>query len=171
MWALSPSTLVFFGLAALVVGCAAGVAFSRNILHAALMLLGTLAGTAGLYLFIGADFLGVVQLLIYVGGILVLLLFAVLLTNRVGDVKLSNQSLGLPIAVSATTVLTGALLYGTLRMPWRLAEAVSAPTTARIGEAFLAESLLPFELASLILLMALLGAMVLARRATKQPTP
>src|SRR5687768_17019127 len=90
----SPGTLVFYLLAVLVIGCAALVAFSRNMLHSALALLGTLAGVAGLYLHLGADFLGVSQLLIYVGGILVLVLFAVLLTTRIGDVKASNTSLG-----------------------------------------------------------------------------
>ena len=63
-----PGTLVFYALAALVIGCAAVVAFSRNMLHSALALLGTLAGVAGLYLHLGADFLGITQLLIYVGG-------------------------------------------------------------------------------------------------------
>src|SRR4030095_5752091 len=90
----SPGTLVFYGLAALVLGCAALVAFSRNMLHSAFALLGTLAGVAGLYLHLGADFLGITQLLVYVGGILVLLLFAVLLTTRIGDVRASNTALG-----------------------------------------------------------------------------
>ena len=94
-----PGTVVFYALAALVIGCAALVAFSRNMLHSALALLGTLAGVAGLYLHLGADFLGITQLLIYVGGILVLVLFAVLLTTQIGDVKASNTSLGRALAL------------------------------------------------------------------------
>jgi NAD(P)H-quinone oxidoreductase subunit 6 len=160
----STETFVFYALAALVLLSAAGVAFSSNILHSALLLLGTLGGTAGLYLFLGADFLGVAQLLIYVGGVLVLLLFAVLLTSRVGDVRLSNASIARRVAIPVTLVIAlglGAFLAAT---PFPETEAVAAPTTARIGDAFLREDLLPFELASIVLLAALVGAMVLARR-------
>jgi NAD(P)H-quinone oxidoreductase subunit 6 len=165
--AITPATLVFYALATLVVGCAAGVAFSRNILHAAFLLLGTLAGMAGLYLCIGADFVGMVQILIYVGGILVLLLFAVLLTNRIGEVRLSNQAAGRALALPVVAALIAGLVWLAATTPWRQTEAVATPTTARLGDAFLREYLLPFELISLVLLMALLGAMVIARRAVK----
>jgi len=164
-----PGTVVFYGLAALVLGCGILVAFSRNLLHSALALLGTLGGVAGLYILLGADFLGVTQLLIYVGGVLVLVLFAVLLTTRIEDVKASNLSVSLALVVPVGLGLAGALVAVALRTDWRLTEAVAAPTTARLGHGFLREYLLPFELASLILLMALVGAMALARRAVKQP--
>jgi NAD(P)H-quinone oxidoreductase subunit 6 len=163
----SPGALAFYGLAALVLGCAALVAFSRNMLHAALALLGTLAGVAGLYLHLGADFLGVTQLLIYVGGILVLVLFAVLLTTRIGDVQASNTSLGRWAAAPLVLAVVAGLVWLVTGVAWPLTEAVAAPTTARIGDAFLREYLLPFELASIVLLMALVGATVLARRATR----
>ena len=160
-------TFVFYGLAALILGGAGGVAFSRNILHAAFLLLLTLSGTAGLYFFLGADFVGVAQILIYVGGILVLLLFAVLLTNRIGEVRMSNRNVGYltagPLVLLVAAFLTSAMALGT----WAHTEAVAAPTTARLGEAFLREFLLPFELVSLVLLMALVGAMVVARRAVR----
>ncbi|HEY4188123.1 MAG TPA: NADH-quinone oxidoreductase subunit J [Polyangia bacterium] len=162
-------TVVFYGLAALILGGAAGVAFSRNILHAAFLLLLTLSGTAGLYFFMGADFVGVAQILIYVGGILVLLLFAVLLTNRIGDVKVSNRTFGYGTTIPIT-VLVGAFLVSAMALgAWPRTEAVAAPTTARLGDAFLREYLLPFELVSLVLLMALVGAMVIARRAVRDP--
>jgi NAD(P)H-quinone oxidoreductase subunit 6 len=161
-------TTVFYGLAALIVGAASAVAFSRNILHAAFSLLGALTGTAGLYFFMGADFVGVVQILIYVGGISVLLLFAVLLTSRIGGVKVTNRALGYGAALPLAA-LVGALIIAAARFgAWPRTEAVSAPTTARLGDAFLREDVLPFELASLVLLMALVGAMVIARRAVRQ---
>ena len=162
-------TFVFYGLATLVLGGAAGVAFSRNIVHAAFLLLATLAGTAGLYLYLGADFVGVTQLLVYVGGILVLLLFAVLLTGRIGDVRATN------LALARGTALPLGLLLGVLTVAavsvtaWPRTEAIAAPATARIGDAFLREYLLPFELISLLLLMALVGAMVVSRRAVREP--
>jgi NADH-quinone oxidoreductase subunit J len=172
MSTVTPATLVFFGLAALVVGCAAGVAFSRNILRSAFLLLGALAGTAGLYLTMGADFVGVTQILIYVGGILVLLLFAVLLTSGIGRVRVSNRSMGLAAGVPVGIALAAAIIYVAVTTPWRQTEAVATPMTARLGEAFLDEYLVVFELVSVVLLMALIGAMVLARRAVKtNPVP
>ena len=162
---------VFYGLAALGVGGAAGVAFSRNILRSAFLLLATLGGTAGLYLYLGADFVGVTQLLVYVGGILVLLLFSILLTNRIGDVRVTNQALARGIAVPIALLVGLFLVMVVALTPWPRTEAVAAPTTARLGDAFLREYLLPFELASLVLLMALVGAMVIARRAVHDDAP
>lgn len=160
-------TLVFYGLAALVVAGAAGVAFSRNILHAAFLLLLALSGTAGLYFFLGADFVGVAQILIYVGGILVLLLFAVLLTNRIGDVRLSNRNVGYATTIPVALLVAAFLVSAMALAAWPRTAPVAAPTTARLGDAFLREYLLPFELVSLVLLMALVGAMVIARRAVR----
>jgi NAD(P)H-quinone oxidoreductase subunit 6 len=160
----SPGTLVFYGLAGLAIVNAGLVAFSRNILHAALGLLATLLAVAGLYLWLGADFLGVTQLLIYVGGILVMILFAVLFTSRIGQVRVSNASTGRGLAAVVAAGVVAGLAYVGVASPWRLTEAVSAPTTARLGDSFLREYLLPFELAGFVLLLALVGAMVLARR-------
>ena len=164
---VTPGAVVFYLLAGLVLASAGGVAFSRNILHSAFALLGTLAGVAGLYLYLGADFVGVVQILIYVGGILVLLLFAVLLTNRIGDVKITNSSAGLIAGAAAALIVLAPLVRVAIDAPWKLTEATATPTTARLGDAFLSEYLLLFELASVILLMALVGAMVIARRAVR----
>jgi NADH-quinone oxidoreductase subunit J len=162
-----PAAIIFYSIAAVVVISAAVVAFSKNILHSAFALLGTLGGVAGLYLFLGADFVGVAQIIIYVGGILVLILFAVLLTNRIQDVKISNVAL--PRLGAAVPVLFGVigLLVLVFRTTWPLTEAAAAPTTARLGDAFLREYLLPFELASVVLLLALVGAVVIARRAAR----
>src|SRR6185369_10210389 len=86
--------IVSYLLAAVTVGSAAGVAFSTNIVYSAFSLMGTLMGAAGLFILLAADFVAVVQVLIYVGGILVLTLFAVMLTHRIADVRVSNRSLG-----------------------------------------------------------------------------
>jgi NAD(P)H-quinone oxidoreductase subunit 6 len=169
-FSLDPGAFFFYLLAAVVVVSATGVAILPNILYAALSLLGTLGGVAGLYLLLGADFLGVAQLLIYVGGILVLILFAVLLTTRIGEVRVHGLSSGLlagaPAAVGLIAVLSR-ILWGT---SFPLTESVIAPSTQRVGDALLREALLPFEFVSLTLLMALVGAMVIARRAARQST-
>jgi NADH-quinone oxidoreductase subunit J len=168
---LTPGALVFYALAGVVLASAAGVAFSRNILRSAFLLLGTLGGTAGLYLTLGADFVGIVQLLVYVGGILVLLLFAVLLTSRIGEVRASNAAAGRAVAVPVAALVGGGVAALALRTPWHLTRAVATPTTARLGDALLRESLLPFELASIVLLLALVGAVVIARRAVRGAPP
>src|SRR5712692_4094091 len=107
---LQPGAIFFYLLSAVIVISAAGVALAPNILYSAFALLGTLGGVAGLYLFLGADFVGIAQLLIYVGGILVLILFAVLLTNRIGDVNATNLSAGLMITVPSAVAVIAVLV-------------------------------------------------------------
>lgn len=161
-------TVVFYLIALLVVASAAMVAFSRNIIYSAFSLLGTFAGVAGIYVFLGADFVAAVQLLIYVGGILVLILFAVMLTHRITDVQITNRAAGrLPGLIIVGIFLT--LLIETIyKTPWVKAKEIAyAPTSAKIGDLFLRDYLLPFELASVVLLAALIGAVVLARKEIK----
>jgi NADH-quinone oxidoreductase subunit J len=165
---IQPGTLFFYMLASVVVVSAAGVALAPNILYSAFALLGTLAGVAGLYLYLGADFVGIAQLLIYVGGILVLILFAVLLTNRIGEMNITNLSAGLMVGAPAAVAVIALIARAAMQTPWQMTEAVAAPTTPRLGDAFLKEYLMPFEIASLVLLMALVGAMVIARRAARE---
>ncbi|HEX2570208.1 MAG TPA: NADH-quinone oxidoreductase subunit J [Polyangia bacterium] len=167
---ITPGTLFFYLLATVIVISAMGVALAPNILYSAFALLGTLGGVAGLYLYLGADFVGIAQLLIYVGGILVLILFAVLLTNKIGEVNITNLSQGLMVGAPSAIALIAILVKMALGTEWPTVETASAPTTARLGDAFLKEYLLPFEFTSIVLLMALVGAMVIARRAAKEGT-
>jgi NAD(P)H-quinone oxidoreductase subunit 6 len=163
------STAVFYLVAIITVGSAAMVAFSRNIIYSAFSLLGAFGGVAGIYVFLGADFVAAVQLLIYVGGILVLVLFAVMLTHRITDVQITNRAAGRLPAL----IVTGVLLYlleETVRgTSWAKAkELVYKATTGTIGDLFLESYLLPFELASLVLLAALIGAVVISRKEIKE---
>src|SRR3990172_3402617 len=91
--------LAFFGLAGHTLGSAGLVAFSKNVIHSTLGLLGTFAGVAGFYVTLAADFLGAVQLLVYVGGTLTLILFAVMLTSRLEEKKDTNPRRGLFLAI------------------------------------------------------------------------
>ena len=163
------AAVIFYLVAAVTVVSAAMVAFSRNIIYSAFSLLGTFAGVAGIYVLLGADFVAAVQLLIYVGGILVLILFAVMLTHRITDVQITNRAAGRIPALAIVAILL-ALLIQTLRQtPWAKAkEILYAPTSAKIGDLFLESYLLPFELASLVLLAALIGAVVLARKEIRE---
>jgi NADH-quinone oxidoreductase subunit J len=162
-------TAVFYLIAAVTVASAAIVAFSRNIIYSAFSLLGAFAGVAGIYVFLGADFVAAVQLLIYVGGILVLILFAVMLTHRITDVEITNRAAGRIPGLVLIAVLLALLIQTTRETPWAKAkEIVYTPTSAKIGDMFLQDYLLPFELASLVLLAALIGAVVLARKEMKE---
>lgn len=160
--------IIFYLLALVTVGSAAGVAFSNNIVYSAFALMGTLLGAAGLFVLLAADFVAVIQVLIYVGGILVLTLFAVMLTHSVADVRISNRSFGRwPTLVIIAAI--GALMGRALSITnWHQSDPlVPTPTTYGIGEGLLTSYVLPFELASVVLLAALIGAVVLSRKELK----
>jgi NADH-quinone oxidoreductase subunit J len=166
---MTVSTAVFYLVVVVTIGSAMIVAFSRNIIYSAFSLLGTFAGVAGIYVFLGADFVAAVQLLIYVGGILVLVLFAVMLTHRITDVEITNRAAGRIPGVIVVGILVYLLVQTVRETPWAKAkEIVYAATTAKIGDLFLDTYLLPFELASLVLLAALIGAVVIARKEIKE---
>ena len=166
---MNVSTAVFYLIAISTVGSAVKVAFSRNIIYSAFSLLGTFGGVAGLYVFLGADFVAAVQLLIYVGGILILILFAVMLTHRITEVEVTNRAAGRIPALIVIGVLIYLLLQTVQETPWvKAKEFTYAATTGRIGDLFLENYLLPFELASLVLLVAMIGAVVLSRKEIKE---
>ncbi len=155
---------IFWGVAALTVGGAAAVALSRNIVYSALGLLAALLGVAGLYVFLSADFVAVAQVMIYIGGVLILVLFAIMLTNRIGEVNISNASMGWASGGLLSAVMLALVLVVAFEVPWNVRPSGGNPTTAPIGHALLQQWLLPFELASLILLCTLIGAIIIARK-------
>jgi len=161
---MSGEALVFWTFATLTVASAAVVVLSRTLIYSAFALLVTFFGVAGLYVLLGADFLAATQLLVYVGGILVLLLFGVMLTHKIYDLDLRSGSTqlgsGLIVAAGLFVILTALAL----RTEWPAAERALEPTTAGIGRLFLGEYLLPFEAASVLLLVALMGAAMIVRR-------
>ena len=163
------STVLFYGIAGVTLLSAAIVAFSRNIIYSAFSLLGAFAGVAGLYVFLAADFVAAVQMLLYVGGILVVILFAVMLTHRITDVQITNRAVGTIPALALMGIFILLLVQAILETAWVKAKELSyAATTARIGDLFLQSYLLPFELASVVLLAALIGAAVLSRKEIKE---
>ena len=163
------SDLIFYALAGMAVSGAAGVALSRNILYSALGLLMALLGVGALYVFLSADFLAVTQLLVYIGGVLVLVLFAVMLTSQIKDINVSNVSIGIPAGAALFVSAAALLTFVAAKTPWPVrAETPLVETTHAIGNAFLTRWLLPFELASLVLLATLVGAVVIARKELKE---
>jgi NADH-quinone oxidoreductase subunit J len=161
---VSGEAVVFWIFAALTVASAAVVVLSRTLIYSAFALLVTFFGVAGLYVLLGADFLAATQLLIYVGGILVLLLFGVMLTHKIYDLHLRSETTqllsGLIVAAGLFVILTALAL----KAEWPGVERAPAPTTSGIGRLFLSDYLLPFEAASVLLLVALMGAAMIVRR-------
>lgn len=162
------SVVAFMLLAALTLGSAGIVAFSKNIIHSALALLGTFLGIAGLYITLSADFLAATQVLVYVGGTLTLILFAVMLTSRIEDMKVSNPQTGVAAAFGLIAVALLILGKVATETTWPSEAKPAVPSTAKLGHAFLGEYLLPFEVGSVVLLAAMIGSVVLARRAVKR---
>lgn len=168
-----PADLIFYLLAAMTVGSAILVAILPNIIYSAVALLFTFAGVAGLYVLTSADFLAATQILIYVGGILVLIMFAVFLSSRISSVKLSNPVRFRLPAAAVCLGLFGVLSYTAVSTPFPVKPGLSyQATTAEIGELLMTRYLLPFEVASVLLLAALIGAALLSRpegRETDEP--
>ena len=163
------TTIIFYLFALVTLAGAAVVVFSKNIVHSAFALLFTLFGVAGLYVLLMADFLAVTQLVIYVGGILVLVMFGVMLTSNVLDMRLRVSTMNVLPAVLLVGAIAAALLLVFWNTDWTvLAQAPSMQNTGpQIGKLMLTRFLLPFEIASVILLVALLGAAMIARREKK----
>jgi NADH-quinone oxidoreductase subunit J len=149
------------GLAGL--GAAVRLVTAKNVVHAALYLVVALSTVAGVYLLLAAEFVAWVQVLIYVGAIVVLLLFSLMLTRApIGREALDNQQRGMAVVVGVIVLAGLAFLvqgaFGDARLDIR-------PTaTARIGDELFSTFVLPFEVVSFLLLAALVGAIVLARR-------
>jgi len=164
--------IIFYFFAFVTVVSAAVVVFSRNIIHSAFSLMFTFFGVAGLYVMLNADFIAVTQVLIYVGGILVLILFGVMLTTRVINVEMKTGTMHIIPASILVALLAGTLcgIFWITDWPAPAAAAIEVPPTTAvgIGKALMTTYLLPFEVASVVLLVAMLGAAMIARRERKR---
>jgi NAD(P)H-quinone oxidoreductase subunit 6 len=161
--------IVAFGiLAAIMLGAALGVVLLSNIVYSAFLLGLVFISISGIYVLLNADFVAAAQVLIYVGAVNVLILFAIMLVNKQEDFSELPRRW---IRQTATALVCGGLfvLLATmvLATPWNFSTtspAVVENTIVAIGKHFFSDYLLPFELASVLLLMAMVGAIILARR-------
>ncbi len=166
--------LVFYACALGALVCALLVVSSRNVFHSALFLAGALASLAVVYLLLDAEFLAVVQLLIYVGAVIVLVIFAVMLTAKVGlSAAPQTNRLALPAGVGAAGLLV-VLQRWLLATPWAQAQASAAadrdplaagsPNLQALGLSLFTRYVFPLEITALILFAALVGAVLIARK-------
>ena len=156
---------IAFGIIAAVMAIAAlRVVTVRNVVHAALYLVVVLAGAAALFIMVAAEFTGIVQILVYIGAIIVLFLFGTMLTRApIGRSEDLNNDWKMPLLVGG--LLLG-VLVAALDDAWggRKLDVQSPQTTAEVGDAIFQTYVIPFEVVSVLLLAALVGAIVLARR-------
>jgi len=157
----SGPTIAFWILSAVTLVAAGGVMVSRNLLHAVLFLILTFVGVAGFFVLLSADFIAMAQVIIYVGAIAVLVLFAILLTPRAsrdnGETKMLLPGVLLSVCLAAV------FLFVIQDATWSEAAADPGIGAGQLGEALLTTWVLPFEVASVLLTAALVGAIMLAR--------
>ena len=158
--------VIFWVIWALVAVSAMIVAFSKNLVYSVFSLLATFIGVAGIYIFLNADFLAVTQIVIYVGGILVLLVFGIMLTNRIFVAKITQSSFQRVLGFVVVGAMMLILSLTILNQPWPVAAnaAVFDSTVDKIGALLFGDYLILFEVASVLLLGALIGAATLARK-------
>lgn len=157
--------IVFYAFAALTIASAGVMVFSRNVIYSAVGLLFTFFGVAGIYVLLAADFVAVVQILIYVGGILILILFGVMLSHRITSVELRTGTLQLLPAIIVVGGVLAILLRVVNGTSWNtITRAEFTPTSQKIGTLLMTDFLIPFEIASVLLLAALIGAAFIARK-------
>ena len=156
------TVVAFWILAAMTVGAALGVASVRNLIHSVALLIVTFAGLAGLYITLSADFIAVVQVLIYIGAIAILIIFAIVLTPRAG--RLNQEGFMLLPALALAALVAGTMIFVALDTNWAISDREGFEETATaIGDLLLDKYALPFEIASVLLLSAILGAILLVR--------
>lgn len=160
--------VVFIILSVLMIGTALGVVLLDNIVYSAFLLGGVFISISGLYLLLNADFVAAAQILIYVGAINVLILFAIMLVNKTENFQQVKGRVIRQVSTALVCIGLFALLSTmVLATPWQMSEispAVIENTIVTMGQHFFSDYLLPFEIASVLLLMAMVGAIILARR-------
>jgi NADH-quinone oxidoreductase subunit J len=171
---MSGSTIIFYLLAAMTLGCGVSAVSSRQIFRAAISLLFSLVGIAGIYFWMDYEFIAAVQIVVYVGGIVVLIIFSIFLTQQSGE-KLPIQKLGRKI-FAVLAVFCGFALTIVQIFQHTFIKTTAAPagvTVRDIGEELISLDkngyALPFEVVSILLLAALIGCIVIATRTPSEP--
>ena len=161
--------VLFYMFGGLIVAAAMGIAIGGNIVRMAYWLIALLGGVAGLFFVMGFFFLGAVQLLVYVGGVAVLVVFGVMLTARQGSENIRGRRWEISIAAVVCTMLLMGLLLANHCSQWPQTAMTELPTVKDVGNDLLGRFLFMFELASVLLLVVMIAAAYLARpRSTRR---
>lgn len=158
--------IAFYILAGFSVFSALGIAFTKNVVHAVFLLVLVFIGIAGIFMLSNAEFVGVTQLMIYIGGVLILMMFGIMLTHRIDGRRLASENRRVVLAIGLGIALLALLIYP-LSNGFPLFEHAQKPTngftvTEEIGIHLMTTELLALEITAVFLLMALVGAAYLA---------
>jgi len=156
--------IAFWGLAAILLASALAVVLTKNLFHSVLYLALALVGTAGIFLTLDAEFLAAVQILLYAGGVVTIVVFAIVVTERLVGDRLTQTSRHLASGFIAAGLVLVVLVTFIRSAPWPLsAPAMRGDLTRAIGQAVLTRWVLPFELLAVLFVAGLLGAIYFAR--------
>ncbi len=157
--------IIFYLFAAITLVSAFFVVTNKNIVHSAFYLLFTFFGVTGIYVLLGADFIAIVQLVVYVGGILILLIFGVMLTHKITSVEIKTGTFQVLPAAIGVGLFAGILFSVMLTTNWKSYNTnIPAATANNLGILLIQQYALVFELLGILLLIALIGAATLARK-------
>ncbi len=157
--------LIFYLFAVITIVSAVIVVSAKNIVYAAFSLLFTFFGVSGLYVLLAADFIAIVQVMVYIGGILILLLFGVMLTHKITSVDIKTGTIQLIPALIIIGVFAAILIGLMYSTHWATNPAeIPVTTTKTLGNILVTEYVLVFELLGILLLVAMIGAATIARR-------
>lgn len=167
------STAIFYTFGAITALSALFIMLTKNILYAAFALILTFIGVAGIYIFLGAEFIAVTQILVYVGGILILLIFGIMLTNRLSGKKVvsptSNKLAGLILAGGLFAILLKGILEANFSaLGWMTEGADASVGIKQFGFTLMTNYVLAFEIIGILLLLALIGAVRIAGNTRKE---
>lgn len=165
---ITGETIAFFVLALVIIASGVFLMTLQKVMHMALSLGGVFLGVAGIFLLLGADFVGVVQIMIYAGAVTILMVFALTLTKTGDDPEPKGHVLHKIIAFLVSAVIVVAVLLTIRSTSWPVGQTAVQPfganTVAQIGELMFHQYTVPFELVSLVLTVGLVGASVIARK-------
>ena len=165
---ITGGTVAFFVLALIIIASGVFLMSLQKVMHMALALGGVFLGVAGIFMLLGADFVGVVQIMIYAGAVTILMVFALTLTQTGDDEEPGGHRLHKLLAFIVSAVIVLAVLFTVRATPWPVGQTGIQPfgpnVVAKIGQAMFHQYTIPFELVSLVLTVALVGAAVIARK-------
>lgn len=163
--------LLFYLFAFVTLASALLVVLARNIFHCALFLILSLFGVAALFITLDAEFIAAVQVLVYIGAIAVLIVFAIMLTGRIADPLVRQTTRAYVLGAFVGALILFVLIYALMSIaplsPYTPETTTNGSPTYTLGELLMTKYLLPFEVVSILLVAALVGAIVLARRDKK----
>lgn len=161
---MTGEAVAFYILAAIILASGTVVVTSRNIVHSAVALIPAFLGVTGLYVLLSAEFVAVIQVLIYAGAITVLILFVIMLTEGGTGLRVRQRNEQGVVGAAVAVAMAALLVAVAVRSPWGIGAGHLTYTPGDIGRSFLGTNLLVFEGTSIVLLVSLVGAIIIARK-------